>query len=285
MRRNFERAKAFVEYIQEKYGNFEPEIAIVLGTGLSNLANEIDTSIIVEYSKLYGNLPGFPEVNVSGHDGRLIFGTLEGKKVVCQSGRFHFYDVVNMEDVTLMIRMFQAMKVKNLFITNAAGGLSPDYQKGDLVLIKDHISLFCPKPPLVGKYISKHDDEIGPEFQNMVGAYPETLRIMAKNAAKNVGVDLNEGVYAMTSGRQFETPAEIHLLSMAGVGLVGMSTVPEVITAVHAGMNVLGISLVTNMAAGITGEPLSHDETKESGKEFGNKFIEVAKAILRNWDV
>lgn len=252
--------------------SYVPHTAVVLGSGLGAFADSIEKDCEIDYS----DIDGFPVSTVSGHKGKLIFGTVGDKKIVAMQGRFHLYEGYGTDDVTLPIRVFQLMGIKNLIITNAAGAINTSFVPGDLMLITDHISLFCPSP-LSGV----NDDRLGTRFPSMCDAYDRQLVAAANTAAAQIGISLRQGVYCYCKGPMYETPAEIRALRLMGCDAAGMSTVPEVIAAVHGGLRVLGISCLTNMAAGILDKPLSHSEVIETGKSVEKKFTELLNAVLR----
>lgn len=230
-----------VAYLEGKT-KIRPRIGMVLGTGLGSVADAMEISVAIPYEEI----PHFPTSTVKGHRGRLLFGRLAGVEIVVMQGRIHFYEGVSMEQLALPVRVLRRLGVEILVLTNASGGISADYTPGDLVVISDHIKLDLDSP-LRGR----NPEEFGPRFFDMTAAYTPALREVAKKAAMRCGFSLPEGVYAYMGGPQFETPAEIRMLRLLGADLVGMSTVPEAITAVHCGMKVLAISCVTNMAAGM----------------------------------
>ncbi len=262
-----------VDFLKGKIG-FIPEIAIILGSGLSKLADFIEDTQEIAYE----DIPNFPETTVAGHEGKLIFGTLKGRKVVAMKGRFHFYEGNDMGVVVYPIRVFKSMGIENLIVTNAAGGVNMDFKPGDLMLISDHISLFCDNP-LRGK----NPDGLGPRFPDMSQAYDKGLQQLARASAEELEIDLKTGIYSYCKGPSYESPAEIRSLRMLGADAVGMSTVPEVITARHMGMRVLGISCITNMAAGILDQPLNHAEVMETGRQVEKKFSSLISRIVENW--
>lgn len=269
----FEKVKISAEYIKEKLGS-QPEVGVILGSGLGSLADHMEDVIEVDYK----DIPEFPVSTVEGHEGKLVFGTLSGKKVLAMKGRFHYYEGYDVSQVVLPIRVMKLLGINNLLVTNAAGGINRDFKSGALMLIKDHISFFVPSA-LRGKNIN----EFGVRFPDMSEAYSKELRAMAKEVAKEKGIEVAEGVYAFAQGPMYETPAEIRALGILGADAVGMSTVPEVITARHAGMKVLGISCITNMAAGILDQPLNHLEVMETAKRVENDFVSLVKEIIKNW--
>ncbi|NLW03235.1 MAG: purine-nucleoside phosphorylase [Clostridiaceae bacterium] len=252
-----------------------PEIAIILGSGLGSLAGSIEGKQEIRYEEI----PGFPATTVQGHEGKLIFGRLGERYVMAMKGRFHYYEGHDMGFVVYPVRVFGRMGVKNLLVTNAAGGVNTGFAPGDLMLIKDHIGFFA-ENPLRGENL----DELGPRFPDMSAAYDRSLQSLAMECAGRVGVDLKSGVYCYCKGPSFETPAEIRAMRVLGADAVGMSTVPEVIAARHMGMRVLGISCITNMAAGILDQPLTHEEVIETGKMVEQKFSALVREIVKNWE-
>lgn len=269
----FEKLKETADYIRQKIHK-TPHIAIVLGSGLGNLANYMSNTVEISYEEI----PNFPKTTVIGHDGRLIFGELGGRDIVAMKGRFHYYEGWNMQEVVLPIRIFKLLGIDNLFLTNAAGGINTQFKPGDLMLIKDHIGFFA-ENPLRGANI----DELGPRFPDMSQIYDRELMEMAAECALSLRIDVRRGIYAYTKGPSFETPSEIKTLRYFGADAVGMSTVPEAITARHMGMNVLGISCITNMAAGVLDQTLNHEEVLEIGKKAEGKFAALATEIVKSW--
>lgn len=249
----------------------KPTVGLILGSGLGVLGDDIPGADAIPYEEI----PGFPVSTVEGHAGRLVFGELGGKQVVIMQGRFHYYEGYSMDEVVFPVRVMKLLGVETLLVTNAAGGVNTGFRPGDLMLITDHIKLFTDSP-LRGHNI----EAFGPRFNDMSTAYTPALRRMAKEVAATAGIDVREGVYAHMPGPSFETPAEIRMLRTLGADAVGMSTVPEVITAVHASMEVLGISAISNMAAGILDQPLNHDEVIETGRMVRDKFVALVKAIV-----
>ena len=270
-----DRIQDAVDYLRTRIDG-KPQIGIILGSGLGPLVNVLEQTVEIDYK----DIPGFPETTVPGHAGKLVYGILGGKQVLVMKGRFHFYEGYDISQVIFHIRVFRKLGIENLLVTNAAGGINSDFKPGDLMLITDHISLFAPSP-LRGKNL----DEFGTRFPDMCGVYNTTLIETAKKAAAKEGFDMKEGVYAFAQGPMFETPAEITALRVLGADAVGMSTVPEVITARHSGMKVLGISCITNMAAGILNQPLNHKEVMETGKLVEKRFSSLVTEIACNWPV
>lgn len=265
-----EEIKKSADYIKEIVKDI-PKTAIILGSGLGSLAD--DARIICEIN--YADIPYFKTSTVPGHDGKLIFAYLGEKYVVMMKGRLHYYEGYTFEETTYPVKVMKMIGVENLIVTNAAGGINETFSEGDFMLICDHIKL-CADNPLRGKNI----DELGPRFNDMCTPYDLDLQSVAKNGAKMANIDLKEGVYAYMSGPCFETKAEIRALKILGADAVGMSTVAEVIVANHMSMRVMGISCITNMAAGITGRPLSADEVNDTSKRVEDKFKTLIKSIL-----
>lgn len=254
-----------------------PKIGLILGSGLGPLADQIQEADHIPFNEI----PHFPVSTVQGHSGRLVIGWLEGQSVLVMQGRAHFYEGYPMAQVTLPIRVMQALGIEILVVTNAAGGLNPEWQAGDLMLITDHINLIgmTGSNPLRGPNL----DEFGPRFPDMSEAYDSELRRLAKEAAEQAGVLLREGVYTGLAGPNFETPAELHFLRSFGTDAVGMSTVTEVTVARHGGMRVLGLSGISNIAVYDPSQvaPASHEEVLEAGRQIVPKLSAVIKNTLR----
>lgn len=251
-----------------------PRIAIVLGSGLGNLSDSMTNRIEISY----GDIPNFPRTTVPGHEGKLIFGELGGREIVAMKGRFHYYEGWNMEEVVFPLRIFKLIGVDNLILTNAAGGINTQFRPGDLMLIKDHIG-FLADNPLRGANI----DELGPRFPDMSQVYDREMMEISTECAMKLHCEIRRGVYAYAKGPSFETPAEIRAFRILGADAVGMSTVPEAITARHMGMRVLGISCITNMAAGVLDQALNHEEVMETGKSVEKKFSALITEIIKAW--
>ncbi len=259
----------------ESKTSIRPQIGIVLGSGLGAFGESLGHAIRIPYQEI----PGFPASTAVGHAGQLIVGTLgangRGTDLVVMSGRFHLYEGYTARQVTSGIRLFRELGVKRVVLTNAAGGINPEFAKGALVLISDHLNLQGTNP-----LIGPNDSELGPRFPDMTEAYSPELRQQARETADELGIPLHEGVYAAMPGPSYETPAEIRFLKVIGADLVGMSTVAETIAANHMGMEVLGISCVTNLAAGLSGEKLSHAEVLEIGQRVSGTFLKLLSALL-----
>lgn len=258
------------QYIMEQI-NVKPTIGLILGSGLGVLADLIDEPTVIKYE----DIPHFPVSTVEGHAGELVLGEIQGKHVIIMKGRFHSYEGYGMETVTFPVRVMKAIGVELLLVTNASGGINMDYKPGDLMLIEDHINLTA-RNPLIGP----NEDELGVRFPDMSEAYSERLREVALSVSKQLDIPLQQGVYVGLLGPSFETPAEIRMLRTLGCDAVGMSTVGEVIVANHAGIEVLGISCISNMAAGILKQPLSHEEVMETTEQAKEKFLKLILGIL-----
>ena len=260
------------DYIRSKV-DIKPEIGLILGSGLGMLGEEVENKTIIEYK----DIPNFPVSTVEGHKSRFVFGEMNGKKVAVMQGRFHYYEGYDIQDVVFPVWVMKAIGINKLIVTNAAGGVNTSYKPGSLMLIKDHIN-FASKNPLIGRNI----EEFGPRFPDMSAAYSSRLIDMAKQCAGSMELELEEGVYTFFTGPNYETPAEIKAARILGADAVGMSTVPEVVAANHCGLEVLGISCITNMAAGILDQPLNHQEVVETAEAVKNSFIKLVKAVVSN---
>ena len=248
-----------------------PEIAVVLGSGLGAFADELQDSVVIPY----GDIPNFPRSTAIGHAGRLVVGKVGELTIAAMQGRVHQYEGYSAREAGFPVRVLARLGVKSLVLTNAAGGINSAYAQGALVVLSDHINLQGSNP-LNGP----NDDRFGPRFPGMSEAYCSSYRQLAQQAAQGLGIDLKEGVYAALSGPSYETPAEIRYLRAIGADLVGMSTVPEVIVARHMGIDVLAISCVTNMAAGLSAGEINHEEVLETGKRVRGTFLALLTAIL-----
>ena len=264
-------AKAFIE---SRTKGMEIYAGLVLGSGLGDLAEEIKNPVIINYK----DIPHFPVSTVAGHAGRLVIGELEGRNVLCMQGRFHFYEGYEMDQVVFPIQVMKMLGVQRLILTNAAGCVNKAWKPGTLMLINDHIKL-APQSPMRGR----NEEELGLRFFDMSRAYDPELIKVAKAQAEKLGIPVTEGVYMFFSGPNFETPAEIRAARVLGADAVGMSTVPEVIAAAHCGLRTLGISCMTNMAAGILDQPLGHTEVLETGLRVKGQFSALIRAIVREF--
>lgn len=260
------------EYIRSRIDTV-PQIAVILGSGLGKLAETVKDAVRIPY----GEIPHFSRSTVDSHKGELTVGRLAGKTVLIMSGRFHYYEGYSMAQITFPIRVFYLLGIKSLIVTNAAGGINTDFAPGDLMLIEDHIKFFSDSP-VRGENIPI----FGQRFFDLSDGYSRDLRRVAEEAAAECGLSLRKGVYAYMSGPQFETPAEIRMLRVLGADAVGMSTVPEVIVANQCGIKVLGISCISNMAAGILDQPVSDDEVVETANRVSKEFVSlVAETVKR----
>lgn len=266
----FDRAERAAKFLLART-RLRPRIALVLGSGLGDFAASLARATRVDYRRI----PGFSLSTVEGHSGRAVLGLAAGVPVAVLEGRLHFYEGYSMDEVTFPVRVLARLGIQTLIITNAAGGIRADYRQGALVLIRDHIN-FQGTNPLIGH----NDSRFGLRFPDMTRAYSERLRRIAREQAERLGLSLEEGVYAAVTGPSFETPAEIRALRALGADLVGMSTVPEVIVARQSGLEVLGISCVTNLAAGILDQPISHEEVLETGRRVRTQLGSLLNAII-----
>ena len=271
MTKQMEIIYAARDYIQSRT-TVRPELAVILGSGLGGLAKEVLVDTIIPYNEI----PGFPVSTVVGHAGQLVLGKLASKNVVVMQGRVHYYEGHPMSKITIPIRTLQALGARSLLVTNAAGGLNPNYEPGDVMLIVDHINLMG-----TNVLIGPNEDEVGPRFPDMTHTYAPDLRALANNIAKREGIPIQQGIYAAVSGPSFETPAERRYLRIVGADAVGMSTVPEVTTANHAGMRIIGFSAITNKATGESDQlPDSHEEVLEMALVAGEKLIRLVRHVI-----
>lgn len=266
----YEYFQKSVDFLKEKV-NFTPEIAIILGSCLGPFAQEIENPVVVDYK----DIPNFLVSTVASHAGKLIFGTICGRKVVCMSGRFHSYEGYDFEQLVIPIRVFKLLGVKTTILTNAAGAVNTGYRPGDVMIISDHIKL-SGSSPLRGPNV----DEFGPRFFDVSQMYTPELRKLALSCAAGTGIRVHEGVYMFFTGPQFETPAEIRAARVLGADAVGMSTVTEALTAAHCGMPLLALSVMTNMAAGVLDRPLTTTEVDETSKVIAGPFSDYMKKIV-----
>ena len=251
---------------------FTPEIALVLGSGLGNYASKME---VVERIP-YGDIAGFPVSTAPGHVGQFVFGYVEGVPIVAMQGRVHYYEGYDMTDVVLPIRLMKRMGAELLFLTNVSGGINPSFSAGDLMLLTDHISLFAPNP-----LIGQNFDELGVRFPDMPQVYGRKLQEILKKTAAEQKIALQEGVYAQLTGPSYETPAEVELLRRLGADAVGMSTAVEAVAANHMGMRICGISCISNLAAGMTKQPLSHEEVQAAEDSAAPKFQKLVTGSIQ----
>ena len=265
-----QKIKESTDFI-EKIIKDKPYVGLILGSGLGGLADRIENPIKIKYE----DIPNFPVSTVEGHAGQLVIGKLGNQNVIAMQGRFHYYEGYDLEDVCFPVRVMISLGIKNLIVTNAAGGSNKNFKPGDLMIIKDHIN-FTGQNPLRGKNL----DDLGPRFLDMSYAYNKELIKIAEESGEQLNIDLKEGVYMWLTGPTYETPAEVRLANILGADAVGMSTVPEVIVANHEGVKVLGISCITNMAAGILDQPLNHEEVVATSLLVKDKFESLILDIL-----
>jgi len=269
----FSDYKESADYIKSRLGGFSPEYLLILGSGLGVLAEQVLNPIIVTY----GGIPHFKTSTAPGHAGRLVCGELGSKHVMAMQGRFHVYEGYSAEEVAYPVRVAKLLGVKNLVVTNAAGGINTSYQVGDLVVLTDFIKLSFPNP-LIGKNIP----EFGPRFNDSSYVFDREYIRLLKEIAGEQGIELREGVYFYSTGPQYETPAEIRAFRLLGADVVGMSTVPECLAAAHAGLKILGISLVTNMAAGVLDRPLTEQEVLDEAALAQERFSRLLLSFLQS---
>jgi purine-nucleoside phosphorylase len=260
------------DYIESRI-TLSPRVVVVLGSGLGGFTDAIERQAVLPYDEI----PGWPRATAEGHAGKLIVGLLEGVPIAAFSGRVHLYEGYTARQAVFSLRTLRRFNVDAVILTNAAGGIKPTYQPGQLVLISDHINLMG-QNPLTGA----NDRTLGPRFPDMSEAYSKKYRELARDAGREMGLDLEEGVYAGLPGPSYETPAEIRFLKAIGADLVGMSTVPETIAANHMRMKVLGISCVTNLAAGVTDRKLNHEEVLETGERTGRTLTDLLRRVIPN---
>ena len=270
MKNLYDRIQESADFIKSK-SDINPSIGLILGSGLGVLADEIENPIKIKYDEI----PNFPVSTVEGHAGQLVIGNLQGKTVVAMQGRFHYYEGYSMEAITFPVRVMKALGVETIFVTNAAGGANVDFKPGDLMIITDHINL-SGNNPLIGP----NDSRIGTRFPDMSSAYTKEYIELARRCAEKLNIKVQEGVYAFFSGPTYETPAEVRMARTLGADAVGMSTAPEVIVASHSNLKVVGISCITNMAAGILDQPLNHEEVIETTQKAQSEFLSLVKTIV-----
>ncbi len=261
-----------IDVIQAAAPEFQPRLGLILGSGLGGLADALEDAVAVSYA----DLPGFPRPSVEGHDGRIVLGRLAGLPIACLQGRVHLYEGIQASAVNVLVRTLKALGCEILVLTNAAGSLRPEVGAGAIALIEDHINLLG-QNPLTGA----NDEAIGPRFPDLTAVYDPTLREQLARIAKDLKIKLHGGVYLAVLGPSFETPAEIRAFRALGADLVGMSTVPEAISARHAGLQVAGLSVVTNLAAGLAASPLSHQETLDQASAAAAKLEQILRAFCK----
>jgi purine-nucleoside phosphorylase len=265
------RLNETVAFIRSKYAAI-PQVAVVLGSGLGNFT----AGMQIEFELPYKDIPHFPVSTVAGHSGKLIFGKMGGKNVVCMAGRFHYYEGYVMDEVVFPIRVMGRLGAHSILISNAAGGMNPAFKVGDLMIINDHISMFMPNA-----LIGKNEEELGPRFPDMSEPYCKEYIRKAKDIAAELGYKVFEGVYAAVTGPTFETPAEYRMLSVIGADTVGMSTVPECIVANHMGMKVFGMSVVTDLGITDQAVKITHEEVLHAAKEAEPKLTAIFAKLIK----
>ncbi len=268
---NYEKYKESADYIKEKIGGLNPKIAIILGSGLGVLKEEFEEKIVIKYNEI----PNFPVSTVEGHAGELIIGNLNGKEIIAMNGRFHYYEGYDLKETTFPERVFKLLGIEKLIITNAAGGVNKEYTAGDFMVINDYLSFFA-ESVLRGKNL----EEFGDRFPDMSETFDKDLTKKLKEVINKYTGRAQEGVYAYMKGPTFETPAEIRALRILGADAVGMSTVPEAVIAHHCGIKCVGVSCITNMAAGVLDEKLSYDDVKQTAEKVKIKFKEIIKEYI-----
>ncbi len=266
----YERAEHAARFIRSRV-KADVRVALVLGSGLGAFADELENAAVIQYEEI----PGFARPTVEGHAGRLIVGQVGGTVVAAMQGRFHYYEGYSLEEVTFPIRVLHALGATSLVLTNAAGGLNNSYTQGSLIVISDHLNLMGVNPLL-----GPNDERFGPRFPDMTGIYDHDYTEIAIREAREMNLELRRGIYAALTGPSYETPAEIRMFRLLGADAIGMSTVPEAIVARHMGMRVLGISCITNMAAGVLDRPIDHAEVIETGERVRETFAELLRRVI-----
>lgn len=269
-----EKINQTAEYIRSRVDGEMPATAIILGTGLGALVDHIEDTQFIPYT----DIPNFPVSTVEGHSGNLIFGRLGDRRVIAMQGRFHYYEGYDMKQVTFPVRVFKALGVDTLFVSNAAGGMNPEFRVGEIMIITDHINLF-PENPLRGKNYA----ELGPRFPAMTEAYDKKLIALADTIAAELGIRVKHGVYVGTPGPTFETPAEYEYFRIIGGDAVGMSTVPEVIVANHAGIKVFGVSVITDLGGKDVTEVPTHEEVQKAAQAAQPKMMEIMRQLVNRF--
>lgn len=269
----WEKVKQTVRFIKDK-NDFNPEYGIILGSGLGSFTADMVIAFVLPYQ----DIPNFPVSTVQGHKGALVFGTIGNKRVVAMQGRFHYYEGYSMEEVTFPVRVMKYLGVDKLIVSNASGGVNPNYKVGDIVIIKDHIN-FAPEHPLRGK----NDERFGPRFVNMSAPYSRKMITKAKEIAAELSIEVKDGVYFGLQGPTFETLAEYKMVKILGADCVGMSTVPEVIVARHMDVETFGVSIITDMGNEESIDTISHDEVLEAAQNAEPKVRNLIKSLILNY--
>lgn len=262
---------SFANQIKDRLSGFQPEIALILGSGLGSLADKIENPFIIKYSEL----TNFPQSSVSGHKGQFVCGTIKGKNILCMQGRIHLYEGHAPQLICQIIKAFKLLGIQKLIVTNAAGSLNTNISAGSIMMITDHINLSFSNP-----LIGSNDDTFGPRFPDMSNAYSPNLQKLAQQTAQELNLELKEGIYLMVSGPNFETAAEIRAFGILGADAVGMSTVPEVISAVYTGIETLGFSVITNLGTGLQKQIQSHTETLKTADAAANNLAVLINKII-----
>ena len=266
----YERAEHATRIIRARI-NVEPRIAVVLGSGLGGFADDFEEAVRIPYE----DIPGFKRSTAQGHAGQLVVGQIDSVPILAMQGRVHYYEGYTLEEVTFPIRAFKLLGIKTLILTNASGGINVELQQGALMVLSDHLNLMGTNPLL-----GANDERFGPRFPDMSAVYSPQLQELVVEEARSIGVEVRRGIYGALSGPSYETPAEIVMLRNLGADAVGMSTVPEAIVARHMGLEVLGISCITNMAAGLSDEPINHEEVMAIGDRVRGTFTELLRRII-----
>ncbi len=272
MKRYFKEISEAKYYIENNI-NIKPTVGLILGSGLGMLADELENAVVIDYR----NIPNFPISTVEGHEGQLVVGKLMDKQVIALKGRLHYYEGYTMNEITFPLRVMISLGAEQIIVTNAAGGINKNFIPGDLMIIKDHIDF-----GFDNSLIGFDGNNSGSNFSNITDAYSRDLITLAKKIAGENNINIKEGTYAFLTGPTYETPAEIRMLDILGADAVGMSTVPEIMSAIHGGAKTLGISCITNMASGISDTPLNHNGVIATAQKSKNRFITYIKEIIRN---
>ncbi len=267
---DIKRIDTIVNYLKAKV-SYTPDVLVILGSGLGSMAEHVENQIVVKYE----DIPDFLVSTVEGHAGQFVFGDYKGKKVAMMQGRFHYYEGYTMKEVTLPVFVMRRLGVEHMIVTNACGGVNLDFTPGDLMLIEDHLN-FTGNNPLMGRNM----EEFGPRFADMSKVYNRDLMTLAEKIGQEEHIELKRGVYAMYTGPSYETPAEIRAYRTLGADAIGMSTVPEAIVANYSGMKVLGVSCITNMAAGVLDQPLNHEEVIEVSTKVRGSFTTLISRVI-----
>lgn len=267
----YARAEHAARTIRSRAPADEARIALILGSGLGAFANEFESATAIPYDEI----PGFAVSTAEGHAGQLVIGKVDQVPVIAMQGRVHYYEGYSLEQVTFPIRVFKLLGVKTLVLTNAAGGIDAELSQGALMIISDHLNLMGDNPLL-----GSNDERFGPRFPDMTEVYSRELQEHVVDVARELGIEVRRGIYAALAGPSYETPAEIHMLRTFGADAVGMSTVPEAIVARHMGIKVLGVSCITNLAAGISDEPINHEEVIETGHRVRETFAQLLRRVI-----